>query len=236
MPKAKIELPSVFTEDHWVYKKHKDNRKLDHLLGQPYISYSTSESFTDYTEDFIKQKFAGIKLPESVYGAFGTWVGSSVEHGSIQDNDYGFEGSENILKIKRPENAEYERLVIIEFEGYFFMGFIDIFVETEEKVCCLFDIKTGGKNKEKKYTHDDYTQVILYGHALEQEGWAIDKTGVVFCRREGSHLNPPLRLSDEQLYLPLEYNQKRVKHALKRLDNSVKGISELFKTYKKVFR
>lgn len=235
MAKSKIQLPSKFTEDHWVYKKYKDKKDLDHLLGQYYISYSTSESYLDYREDFIKQKLAGIRLPESPYAVFGNWLGESIEHGEVQPNDYGFEGEENILKVDRPKNAEYEKLVIIEFDGYFFLGFIDIFVEKEDKKCDVFDIKSGGKLKEKKYESEEYTQVILYAHALEKEGYKIDKTGVIFCRRVNSHFKPPLRLSDEQIHIPLEYNQERVEYALKRLKSNVEKVSSLNKTYIKVF-
>ena len=77
--------------------------------------------------------------------------------------------------------------------------------------------------------------LYLYSKALEDEGYTINASGVWFCRRTGSHIKPPLNLSNEQFYIPLEYNEKRVKYALDKVDRVVKEISEYYKVYQKYF-
>lgn len=229
----KITLPSILSKDCWFYE---DNKQLcDPHLGKPYISYSSSSSWENYKEDFIKQKFVKIKLPDGIYAQLGNYLGSAVETGEFGDNPNGFTGQENFHLIERPENAKYERMILIDRGEYCIIGFIDIFHEYEPKTVRCRDLKTGGKGKEKEYSSDSYTQVMLYSHALEQEGYKIGKTDVWFVRRTGSHLNPPLHISDEQFAIPLEYSPERVQYALEKIDKSVREISDCFGTYKKFF-
>ena len=233
MAKATIELPSKLTTDVWFYKGNEE--LIAPHLNKFYISYSTVSSWEDYRGDFIKQKLAGITLPDSIYGAFGSWVGTSVEHGEVQTNNYGFTGEENINLIERTENDKYERMILIDMGDYCIIGFIDIMRELSPKVVKVLDIKTGGAKKEEEYKKESYIQTTLYSKALQDEGYTIEETGVWFCRRTGSHIKPPLNLSNEQFFIPLEYNEKRVKYALDKVDRVVKEISEYYKVYKKVF-
>jgi hypothetical protein len=233
MAKTAIELPSKLEKSNWFYE---GNEKLiDPHLGKFYVSYSTVSSWEDYRTDFIKQKLAGIKLPDSIYGAFGTWVGTSVEHGEVQPNNYGFTGEDNINLIERTENDKYERMILIDMGEYCIIGFVDIMREISPKVVQTIDIKTGGAKKEEEYKKESYIQTTLYSKALEDEGYTINASGVWFCRRTGSHIKPPLNLSNEQFYIPLEYNEKRVKYALDKVDRVVKEISEYYKLYQKIF-
>lgn len=228
---AKIELPSVLTEETWFYKDNEDILKK--FLGKPYISYSTETSFTEYFEDFVKQKLAKIKLPSSVYAEFGSWAGEYVETGEkVLDTDFG--GSDNLDLIPREEGAVYERPVVIDYGDFFLIGFIDIFKE-ENGLVSIVDLKTGGKNKEAKYKSDDYIQVLLYAYAVEEEGYKIGECGVYFCRRTGSHFKPPLTLSEEQFFIPIEYNRKKAEKAVKKVEQTAKKISDLYKTYKRFF-
>ncbi len=233
MAKSTIELPTKLSKD---FRFYKGNEKLiDPHLGKFYISYSTISSWEEYRTDFIKEKLAGIKLPESIYAAFGTWVGESVEHGAEQSNNYGFTGAENLKLIKRTENDKYERMILIDMGDYVIIGFIDIMTEIAPMVADVRDIKTGGAKKEDQYKKDEYIQTTLYSKALADEGYTINSMGIWFCRRTGSHIKPPLNLSTEQFYIPLEYNEKRVKYALDKTDRVVKEISEFYKVYQKYF-
>jgi len=231
--KKEIQLPTVLTKDCWFYENNKE--LLDPHLGKYYISYSTLSSWEDYRGDFIKQKLAGITLPDSVYAKFGNWVGESVEHGVVQENSYGFTGGENINLIERSPNDNYERMILINMGEYVVIGFIDILTEVGDFLVNSLDIKTGGKGKEDQYMKPEYIQTTLYNKALEDEGYTINKTGVWFCRRDGSHVKPPLNLTKEQFYIPLEYNEERVKYALDKTDRVVREISEYYKVFLKVF-
>lgn len=233
---AKLQLPSILTEETWFYKDSpQDQARLKPFLNMPYISYSSVDSYFNYPEDFIKQKFAKIKLPDGIYGTFGTYCGTALEDGIFPENPHNFYGQENMnLEELRGKNSEFERMIIIDRGGYFIIGFIDRLTPTENGVH-VRDQKTGGKDKEAKYKNSDYIQVTLYSHALELEGLNVTDTDVWFIRRVGSHVNPPLGISKEQFSIPIEYNKETVKYALDKVDRAVIEISELYKTYLKVF-
>lgn len=97
----------------------------------------------------------------------------------------------------------------------------------------ICDVKTGGKNKEKEYMKDEYIQVMLYAHAIENSGKEIGRTYIEFIRREGSHINPPLIISEEQFKIDLPYSKERVDYALKAVDKTAKGLEKLYKTFNK---
>ena len=234
MAKIKVNLPSKLSKDNWFYEENKE--MIDPHLNKPYISYSTVSSWEDYRSDFIKQKLAGIKLPDSIYGAFGTWVGTSLEHGEVQANNYGFTGGENLSLIERKENAQYERMILIDLGEFCIIGFIDVLEEISPKVVNAKDLKTGGAGKESGYLKKEYIQLIMYAYALVLEGYTINEIGVWFCRRTGSHIKPPLNLSTEQFYLPLEYNQERVDYALDKVNRVVSEISEFHTCFEKFFK
>ena len=233
MSKSKINLPSKLSKDNWFYENNKE--LIEPHLGKFYISYSTVSSWEDYRTDFIKQKLAGIKLPDSIYGSFGSWVGTSVEHGEIQANNYGFTGGENISLIERKDGDKYERMILIDMGEYVIIGFIDIMRELSPLLADVADIKTGGAGKESEYKKESYIQLVLYAYALVLEGYTINNMGVWFCRRTGSHIKPPLNLSTEQFYIPLDYTEERVKYALDKVNRVVSEISEYFTCFEKYF-
>lgn len=234
MAKSKINLPSKLDKSNWFYEGNEE--LIDPHLGKFYISYSTVSSWEDYKTDFIKQKLAGIKLPDSIYGAFGTWVGTSLEHGEVQANNYGFTGGENLSLIERKEGAQYERMILIDMGEWCVIGFIDVLEEISPMVVNAKDLKTGGAGKESGYLKEEYIQLILYAYALVLEGYTINEIGVWFCRRTGSHIKPPLNLSTEQFYIPLEYNDKRVKYALDKVTRVVGEVSEFHTCFEKYFK
>lgn len=235
----KIILPSILTEETRFYKENE--ALLKQHLNKPYISYSSVNSWEDkkYKADFIKQKFCGIKLPSGVYAEFGSYCGHALEHGVFpDDNPHGFTGHENMnLSKLRPLNAEYEKIIVIDMEDYFIVGFIDIFHEYESGKVLIQDQKTGGAGKEKEYAAKDYIQVVLYAYAIElmYPHLTVGKTNISFIRRTGSHVKPPLHISTEQFIIPLEYNQDRIQYAIEKVDRVVNEISDLYKIYLEYF-
>lgn len=230
-----IVLPTKLTEETWFYKENK--KVLRPHLGKYYISYSSITSWEEYKNDFIKEKFANLpkELFETVYTRFGNYLGTAVEKGKFpEENPDGFEGQEHFSLIPRPKKGKYERFVCIDFGEFVFIGFIDIYEEKENKVD-LGDLKSGGAKKEQQYAAEEYIQVILYSRALEHEGKEIGNTYVWFVRREGSHVKPPLRISEEQFRIDIEYNEERVDYAMKKLKRVVEEISDCYQTYLKIF-
>lgn len=233
-----INLTSKLTEDTWFYKEKRYQEQLKPFLGKPYISYSTMESWEEYTEDFIKEKLVGLPQPFGIYKEFGSYLGTAYENGVFpKDNQYGFIGQENLeLSKYRNDSAEYEKLIIIDRGEFIIVGFIDKFERLEDNSVWVNDLKSGGAKKEDKYASDNYTQVPLYAHALEVIGEKIGRTDVLFVRRENSHVKPPLKISTEQFYIPVNYTKEKVDKALKKVDRVVKEISELKTTYDKFFK
>ena len=234
MAKLNIKLPTVIDEKCWFYE---DNKELcEPHKGKFYISYSTVSSWEGYRENLIKQKFVGITLQSGVYAELGTYFGNAVENGEFaKDNPNGFTGQENLKLVPRPASAEYEKMILIDRGEYVIIGFIDIYDETNG-VARVGDIKTGGARKEKEYADPKYIQVMLYAHAIEQSGKEIGDTYVWFVRRTGSHINPPLHISEEQFKIPLAYSPERVVYALNKVDTAAKELSEYYKVYLKYFK
>lgn len=228
-----VSLPSVLTKESWFYEQ---NKKLcEPHLGKPYISNSTMESWYEYKEDFIKEKMCGIKTPRKIYAEFGSWVGTAIENGFFAETSE-FGGQNNlVLSKERLKGAEYEKMILIDRGSYVILGFIDRFLRLPCGGVEIKDYKTGGKEKESKYTSDDYVQVILYAYALELLGEKIKSTNISFIRREGYHKKLPLIISKEQFIIPLEYNEERVKFALTKVDVAVKEISEFKTIFDKYF-
>lgn len=225
----KINLPSILTEQTHFYKEPYIEQ-LKPYLNRPYISYSTMGSWTDekYRPDFIKQKLVGISLPQGTYAALGNYVGEAIENGYFsEDNPFGFIGQENLdLNRYRKLGAEYEKLVVLDRGDYLIIGFVDVYYEENGKKFCL-DNKTGGKDKDKDYSSDDYLQTVLYNYALGGDC----EIGVNFIRRLNSHYTPPLKISDEQFYIPNTYTEAKVKKILSKFDKAVKEISEIKNDY-----
>jgi hypothetical protein len=234
---SKINLPSILTEDTHFYKDPY-KRQLEPFLGRPYISYSTMESWNEYREDFIKEKLVKLPQPFGIYKEFGSYLGGAYEAGVFpEDNPYGFIGQENIDWSKyRNEGAEYEKLIIIDRGDFICVGFIDKFERLEDGSIHVQDLKSGGAKKEDKYSSDDYKQVTLYSHALEELGEKIGRTDVLFIRRENSHVRPPLKISKEQFYIPITHTKEKVDKSLKAMDKAVKEISETKTVFDKFFR
>lgn len=231
----KINLPSVLDKNVWFYEDNKEI--IDPHLGKFYISYSTVNSFSDpkYFDGFIKSKIVGVRDNGSCYTSFGSWCGSMLEEGVIpSENPDGFTGAENFDFSHRLERAEYEKFILIDRGSYVIIGFIDRYMEYEDGVE-VTDQKTGGKGKEAEYKSEEYIQTVLYAYAMELQGKKIRNTNILFMRREGSHLNPPLHLSKECFFIDLPYSKERVKYALEKVDKAVEGISKLYTTYQKIF-
>lgn len=226
-----VNLLSKIEETSWFYEANKE--LCEPHLGKPYVSFSTTDSYFEYLEDWIKFKL--VKLPESkkIYAELGTFCGNALEHGYFSDeNPNGFTGMQNYPFHLRQEGDEYEKMVLIDLGEYCIIGFCDVWRQSEG---LLRDQKTMGAGKEAKYKKDEYIQTVLYKKGLEDQGLEVRKTDVLGIYRNGSHINPPLNITGEYIIIPIEFGEKRLKYALKRVDDAVKGISALKTTYDKYF-
>lgn len=235
-----IKLPSRITEESWFYKDSQYTEQIKPFLGWQYVSYSTAGDVTQYFEDTIKQKIAGLDTyKDTCYTLLGNYLGEAIETGKFSENNpEGFVVDSSLdLSRYRPDGAEYEKLVTLilsEEEKVVFIGFIDVCHDKNGKKR-LRDNKSGSSTKVKDYTLDKYIQLVLYAYALEQKGENIDSIGVDFFERIGSHLNKPLKLTGKHTDISLEYNKDRIDFALKKIYENTQYISDLYTTYLKIF-
>lgn len=236
-----LELPTVISEDCWFYEANKDELKKH--IGRPYLSYSSIDQWNNYREDYIKSKFGYIKLPMGVYAEFGNFVGHYLEHGKVMNSNlHGFTGVENLSIMDNhlspgvdDDKTQHEAFICLDMGSFIVIGFIDELQHKGDGLA-IVDLKTGGSSSEKKYRSSKYIQTTLYAHALEEAGHKVVDTKVYFVLRTGSHVNPPLHISENQFFIDVKYDKKIVKRALDTVTTTAHEIEDMYKTYKKIFK
>ena len=199
--------------------------------NKPKLSYSQTSSWEVYKDNYIKQYFAGIKLPQSPYAEFGNKVGVARETGDY--SNFSKQEQEILNSIERVANTQYEYEILLDMGEFVVQGFIDELVPTKDGYI-IIDNKTGGKDKMDEYRSIDYLQTVIYRMALEQQGLNVVDTQVRFFGREGSHIKPPMVLSGYLELIPIEYNQQRVDYAIAKLHRVASEISLMYKAYKEL--
>ena len=174
--------------------------------GVSRLSYSQISLFkrskSEYYESYIEDKpFKG-----NQYTDFGNRVGKALEH-----NDFClFKKSEQttLKKVKRLD--EFERMVKLNYEGFYIVGFIDTNSKDFTKI---IDYKTGGFNKEFQYAEPSYNQLCLYALSLRQEtGITPSLASVEFIRRNGNAFKgEALTVGDEVISIPVDISLERLK-------------------------
>ena len=175
--------------------------------GKSYLSYSQISLFRidkqEYKEVYINNKpFKG-----NEYTDFGSKVGSALEYNDFSE----FTGTEaTILKLcTRLDLFERKTVLNYDKDNFYIKGFIDTI---NNDLTHIIDYKTGGKQKEFKYSEDNYIQIQLYALSIMQEtGVKPSKGTVEFIRRKGNAFKgqkltvgsePPIKI-DIDLSLPV---------------------------------
>lgn len=258
MTKQKINLPRV-------YEIKKDTPKKFHKYkGRPKLSYSQYTSYNDpqYSDGYILGYIFGIDQPSGFWATFGSYVGDTLavrldienakdeKERQVIEDAYKYFNETDIETLKKanamfPENAVYEREVILDCGEYITQGFIDVNFKKDGKEVVI-DNKTGGKGSKTKgpqfYSSDKYGQTRLYAKALKEEGCELGYCGVLFLDRtyetERTHPgttscfeNPILHLSGELINIETPYSEEKVEHLIKDMTRTVNEISELKTTY-----
>ncbi len=150
--------------------------------GKSYLSYSQISLFRidrqEYKEVYINNKpFKG-----NEYTDFGSKVGKALEYNDFSE----FTGNEaTILKLcTRLDLFERKTILNYDKDNFYIKGFIDTI---NNDLTHIIDYKTGGKQKEFKYSEDNYIQIQLYALSIMQEtGVKPSKGTVEFIRRKGN--------------------------------------------------
>lgn len=252
---SKLNLPRTYKATNKKFKEHN---------GKPKLSYSQYTSFNDpqYTNGYVLGYIFGIPQPSNFWAGFGTYCGTALEYrmnpskakgkdAQTLEKAYEYFNEKDIETLKKadkmfPENAVYEREVVLDRGSYVTQGFIDVNyaqpLDTKEEkfVTNVVDAKTGGKNSKTKgtefYASDKYGQTKLYMKALIEEGEEPGYCGVVFLDRtyEGEFENPILHLSGEIIEVETPYSEEVVEKLLIKMDATAEQISSLKTSYEKL--
>lgn len=241
MKKTKLNLPRKYEI------KESTPEKYHKYKGQNKLSYSQITSWLDpkYKEDYILQYIFGLESPSSPWADYGSAVGEYLETQGKKVSDLLNDRDKEILdgiivKLSTLVDAEYEREIIVERNGYILQGFIDLYyteLSDKIKMANTVDFKTLSlKNKAAFYASDQYQQTTLYSRALELEGEKIKNSGVFGIDRtfEGTFEEPTLHLSGETKVIPTPYTTERAEKFLKKSDRVAEEISSLKTTHDKL--
>lgn len=236
MAKSKIVLPRVYSN-----KDEGVSGRFPQHEGRPKISYSQYNSWCEdaYRGAYIGKYFLGVPDPGNIFTDFGGYVGEYLEKGV---DDSGYLDAEDLKwldTVEKPENAEYEREVILDLVDFVTQGFIDQNWMTPEGMI-VKDFKTGGDKKVADYASDDYQQTTLYCKSLVEEGETIADSCVELLPRKGNKLDKladhPMRIVGEGIPIPTPYSEERAEKFIKKLTKVTIDISEHFKCYTKFFK
>lgn len=214
---------------------------------KPRISYSQYTAWKgEYKNDYIKQYFANIELPDSIWARGGNDIGEYIEwkgNGmkgerpkSIILTQNSFDNIDGAEEVDYPEGCVYEDLVVVDCGDFVVEGYTDRTQYIGNKVR-IRDYKTGNKDKKAKYyASDEYQQVPLYALGKIQEGYEIDGMEVVLMHRKGNGSEKsPIYLTGEIVTIPLTYDENKIKNVIEDMKKVVLEISDCYKTYLKYF-
>jgi len=238
MLKSKVVLPKIYDS-----KSDGASGRFPQHDGKPKISYSQYNSWCEdtYRGAYIGKYFIGVPDPGNIFTDFGGYCGEYLETGVDKSNYLDAQDIKWLDTVEKPENAEYEREIVLDRGVYVAQGFIDqnYKVEKANGDMDVIDFKTGGEKKIADYASDDYQQTTLYCRALVEEGIEINYSGVQLLPRKGNRLDKeadhPMRLDGKPIDVPTPYSKERSDKFLKKLDATVKDISDHYKCYLKFF-
>ena len=196
--------------------------------GISYLSYSQLSLFKRSKEEYYENYILGKKFEGNEYTDFGSKVGEALENNNF---DNFTEKESNVLKkVKRLD--EFERPTFLNYEGFYVMGFIDTNSLDYFKI---IDYKTGGKNKEKEYLKDEYTQLHLYALSLRQEtGVTPTEASVEFIRRGGNAFRGEKLIvaNEEPITIKIDINYNKLKKVYWETLRTAKEIEQFYKLNK----
>lgn len=235
MKNNKIVLPRVYSNnDPGVSGKFPQHE------GKPKISYSQYNSWLEdsYRGAYIGKYFIGVPDDGNIFTSFGGFCGEYLEKGVDESGYLDKEDIKWLDTVERPENAEYEREIVLDRGNYVTQGFIDQNYEVDEGMIVI-DFKTGGDKKKVYYASKKYQQTTLYCKALVEEGEKIHYSGVQLLPRKGNKLDKsadhPMRLVGKPIPVPTPYSEERAEAFIKELDKVTEDISNHYQCYLRFF-
>lgn len=197
--------------------------------GNSYLSYSEISLFLKDKDAYLNSYINKKAFVSNEYIEFGNKVGKALEL-----NDFSnFSESEKITLQKVTRLDIFERPVFLRYDDFYIIGYIDT---CDSRLTKIIDYKTGGKDKDKQYLNDDYTQMNYYSLAIKQETGSFPKSvGIEFIQRKGNlYKGESLTVSNEPIIsISLHICENKLKRLYWNTIDIAKEISNFYKINRK---
>lgn len=261
MPKKKIVLPRVYTQEVWERHKNPHNKKY---IGLPYISWSQIESFNDKKGfntgllgeyEYVLSYFLGIKFPDMGWGDFGSEAEAyitvrdvDIETLDESDREYVTAAKQNFTAKEKKTLEKVKTLGVFQEEICYFVEELNVIVlgyiddrsfEVENKIKMLRDYKTKSESSKKDLHLDKKHQIELYILGLKQRGLEvenaeyciIERLGGAACFKGGGRES--LYVGEKVWYEPYSWDEDRLKVTHKMIVDTVIRVADLYNTFNK---
>jgi hypothetical protein len=193
-----------------------------------YLSYSQISTFKRSPEDYYNQYILNMPFEGNEYTSFGTKVGEALEK-----NDYSlFSENEKRVLTKAKRLDVFERKTILEYDGFYVIGFID---SLSYDFTEILDYKTGGVGKNYEYSKDDYYQLQIYALSIRQETGITPQKGTVQFITRGGNINKGESLQVKNtpiIEINIDLSIERLRKVYWGVLNTAKQISQFYKDNK----
>ena len=249
MAKKKIKLPKKYSEFLW--KKGGKIPEHKKFIGKPCVSWSQIEGFNSKTGfntgllgkyEYIQKYFLGYKFPDMGWGTFGTQAEDYITERKGKEN-FDEQELETLNKIEPLGTYQEEILIYIKELDTVVLGYLDDSTPPKGKIIKkLRDYKTKSENSKKDLHKPNKHQIEIYILGLRQKGFEvkdaeyciIERLGGFECMQGGGR--EVLKVGKRVWYEPYNWDEKRLKETEKLMKNTIISISELYKTYEKIFK
>lgn len=246
---AKLQLPKTYSEFLW----ERGGKVPEHkkYIGKNCISWSQIETFNSKSGfntgllgkfEYMRKYFFGEKYPDMGWGTFGNQVEDYITEKKGEEN---FTKDELKVLDKIEPLGVFQEEILIYFEDLDFvlLGYLDDSTPPKDKkVEILRDYKTKSENSKKDLHKASKYQIEVYILGLRKKGLEVEKAEYCIIERLGGYQcmqgggREALKVGEKIWYEPYEWTEKRLGETEKMIKQTAKKISDLYKTYLKIFK
>ena len=220
--------------------KHKIDLPQKDNEGNTYISNSQKDKWIKSKKEYIRSYFFREAFKGNAYTDFGSLVGKALE-----DNDFkDFSNRETTVLKKATRLDEFERSFKWILGDFYVLCFVDtnsavIHMKNGkpvEEIKEIIDYKTGALDKESVYKGDNYTQLVIYAAAIEQETGIFPRSAwVELIERTGNPWrSEKLEVGSEIIKIPQDISPERMLKVKKEILKVAREISLHYKVFNKL--
>ena len=211
--------------------------------GKPVLSYTQVSSFNTLDSyqykyvpgwvEYIQKYFLNVKFPDIGYGQFGTEVENYI---CTKEGEELFSSKEKKVLNKIKPLGTFQQEGLLDFGDFHLILYID---DATSDFKHIRDYKTKSKNTIDELRGDDYVQMDIYSMWVKQEfGYYPDKVEIIGIERIGNAFTggrEGLKVGNEIWKFDREVTEDRCNKIRKEIIETANKISNLYKTYQKIF-